>query len=547
MAVYQISKIQIRRGRSGTGTGLPQLASGELAWSVDTAELWIGNGSVAEGAAQVGNTKILTEHDLLKSGGLLATSKYYYKGLPPSIAAEKTTQQVFDYNVYVDEFIGNSFGDKLQNAINQLYLLAESPASGTSNDSIASRVILHIPAGAYTITSTIYIPSYTTLVGEGKNNTIITFTGNGALFSFENESSTTTTHSPSATTVINRPKNITFKDFSVKLSQETNAKVMQLNAAYNCHFENLSLNGVWNNIFNASYSAINLTADSELITSENNHFKNIDITGFSYAMYAKHDIMNNTFDNINVSNCYAGFLLGVDATSAQGQVNGPRQTYITNCKFTNIKKQAIHINKGFGNIISNVKLSNIANDSDNYTPLYPEIFVNSFGNQITNITSDRHNTLSKDMSPYVAYRPEISGHCVYNDISPRNISCAQNAGYSLLLKLPIPTSILGTPTGNVVFTINYIYISSSNNFTRKGALSISADANNGNLQLSDEYDVAGISDSNSLLLDFKAVFLDEIGAIYTATPQNPDAIAIQYINTLQDDVGTFSYTYSSMF
>ena len=43
MAVYQISKIQIRRGKTYGGTGLPQLASGELAWSIDTAELFIGN------------------------------------------------------------------------------------------------------------------------------------------------------------------------------------------------------------------------------------------------------------------------------------------------------------------------------------------------------------------------------------------------------------------------------------------------------------------------------------------------------------------------
>jgi len=36
MAVVQISRIQVRRGQKNTGTGLPQLASGELAWAVDT-------------------------------------------------------------------------------------------------------------------------------------------------------------------------------------------------------------------------------------------------------------------------------------------------------------------------------------------------------------------------------------------------------------------------------------------------------------------------------------------------------------------------------
>ena len=63
MAVVQISKIQIRRGRKNTGSGLPQLSSGELGWAIDSQELYIGNGAVAEGAPTVGNTKILTQED----------------------------------------------------------------------------------------------------------------------------------------------------------------------------------------------------------------------------------------------------------------------------------------------------------------------------------------------------------------------------------------------------------------------------------------------------------------------------------------------------
>jgi len=60
VAVVQISKIQHRRGKE-TITGLPQLASAELGWAVDTQKLYIGNGSVDEGAPAVGNTEILTE------------------------------------------------------------------------------------------------------------------------------------------------------------------------------------------------------------------------------------------------------------------------------------------------------------------------------------------------------------------------------------------------------------------------------------------------------------------------------------------------------
>ena len=63
MAVVQISRIQIRRGQKNQGAGLPQLASGELGWAIDTRELYIGNGAVSEGAPTVGNTKVLTQYD----------------------------------------------------------------------------------------------------------------------------------------------------------------------------------------------------------------------------------------------------------------------------------------------------------------------------------------------------------------------------------------------------------------------------------------------------------------------------------------------------
>lgn len=59
MAVIQISKIQVRRGLA---ENLPNLASGEFGWSIDAQRLYIGNGTVAEGAPATGLTEIFTEH-----------------------------------------------------------------------------------------------------------------------------------------------------------------------------------------------------------------------------------------------------------------------------------------------------------------------------------------------------------------------------------------------------------------------------------------------------------------------------------------------------
>src|SRR6056300_810949 len=73
MAVVQISRIQHRQGLN---ENLPQLAGGEFGWSLDTRQLYIGNGTTANGAPVIGNTEILTEFSNIV--GLADT--YTYKG-----------------------------------------------------------------------------------------------------------------------------------------------------------------------------------------------------------------------------------------------------------------------------------------------------------------------------------------------------------------------------------------------------------------------------------------------------------------------------------
>lgn len=63
MAIVQISQIQVRRGLN---QDLPQLAGGEMGWSVDTQQLYIGNGTIAEGAPETGVTEILTQYSMLE-------------------------------------------------------------------------------------------------------------------------------------------------------------------------------------------------------------------------------------------------------------------------------------------------------------------------------------------------------------------------------------------------------------------------------------------------------------------------------------------------
>lgn len=55
MSIQQKSKIQVR---SGLLENLPLLSKGEFGWCVDTQQLFIGNGSIADGAPFVGNIEI---------------------------------------------------------------------------------------------------------------------------------------------------------------------------------------------------------------------------------------------------------------------------------------------------------------------------------------------------------------------------------------------------------------------------------------------------------------------------------------------------------
>ncbi len=58
MAIVQISQITNRKGLQ---IDLPQLAGAELGWSTDERRLFIGNGTLVDGAPVIGNTEILTE------------------------------------------------------------------------------------------------------------------------------------------------------------------------------------------------------------------------------------------------------------------------------------------------------------------------------------------------------------------------------------------------------------------------------------------------------------------------------------------------------
>lgn len=176
MAIVQISRITNRKGLLDD---LPApLAGAELGWATNTRQLFIGNGTIAEGAPIVGNTEILTEFtDIFQ----LQTG-YTYKGqaggylvLTGPTADDPVTQtlqaRLDSYAVATDfGIVGDGNTDNtsaINRAMYQLYCRDQSNP--------ATRRGLFFPAGRYIVTGTLLIPTWANLFGDSLGGSVIVF------------------------------------------------------------------------------------------------------------------------------------------------------------------------------------------------------------------------------------------------------------------------------------------------------------------------------------------------------------------------------------
>jgi hypothetical protein len=175
VAIVQISRITARKGLQ---VDLPQpLAGAELGWAVDDRRLFIGNGTLEEGAPAVGNTEILTEY----SDILGFADQYTYKGDAAGYTVQtgatsgtpvsQSIQSRLDSYAVITDFgaVGDGSTDDtaaINRALAQLY---------TVQNNTQVRRSLFFPAGTYIVTDTIVIPSFARMYGEGANSSIISF------------------------------------------------------------------------------------------------------------------------------------------------------------------------------------------------------------------------------------------------------------------------------------------------------------------------------------------------------------------------------------
>ena len=127
MAITQISQIKLRRGLQ---QDLPQLGSAELGWSVDSRRLYIGNGTISEGAPVEGHTEILTEFSIAN----------FTTGFTANFASMQSNVTVLQGNVVT---INAEIAALQSGTINSNYVVLSDSTSGvithtTSNNGVIS-------------------------------------------------------------------------------------------------------------------------------------------------------------------------------------------------------------------------------------------------------------------------------------------------------------------------------------------------------------------------------------------------------------------------
>lgn len=533
MAVVQISRIQIRRGQKNQGSGIPQLASGELGWAIDSRELYIGNGSVAEGAPAVGNTKVITEHDNLFT---LADTYTYLDnitvqtGESSTSPIKRTLQARLDELVTIRSFGGTGDGTDhtaiFQRAIDQLFI--NTSTKGTAQ----SRVTLRLPAGEYLLTDTIYIPPYATILGDGIDKTKININVNKPAFQTVNSSSTPGNYAnDSSSTEQNQATNIHLGHLTVTTTSST-ASVIVLQSCKNSHFEEIKIKGNWNtgdSIVEAQ-AGITLGSLSELVATKQNKFEHIMFDNLNVAINSDDDVKNNHFHCCYLHNLGNGILFGKNTVlGAQGQTYGPTKNKFSECDFLNIDKEGFVVATGFDNFSKHNNYTNVGNvGSDEGNAQYAVIDFQKPGNSSVDDTFARTPALSYNQTyittyPYIS---EIKGYVNTTLGGYHNLEVSESSSYTYFFRLP------GDQTRT--YEIEYNYSSAIVNAQRSGKMTFMLDTTNNTLDFVDDFNYQGDSAYENNL-QFQAQMVNTDGNL------GVDTIIVSMLNYTTNDQGQFNY------
>ena len=401
MAVVEIAKIQIRRGDARTD-GMPQLDTGELGWAISgtasentTPELFIGN-RTEDGASLTTNTRILTVLDLPNIfGASITTSSYYFSGHrgidiytgPGDTFLNRTVKEKLDDSVSLFDFVTEDdylngdfdFTTTFQRAIDELFLNSDKASARARN-------ALRIPAGEYSIASTIFLPSYASIIGEGKDKTIISIASEAeALFQFVGlDSDPGLPEEIGSMSSGTSPRDITISGMTLKydvdISVAATLPLLRADASIDSIIDDVKFQGTspyaTSNVGN---TGIDIRGQAG-ITSKNLRITNCVFDTLHYGIKSDYDTEGTVIDSNRFENLSRGIVYSEDLQSAIG----PTKSRITRNIFNIIAKQAVLVagtsTEYTNHILSENIYSNVGNNSSYASPGLGDI-----GGQATNV------------------------------------------------------------------------------------------------------------------------------------------------------------------
>ena len=519
MAIVQISQIT---NRKGLAENLPQLAGAEFGWSTDTRQLWIGNGTLADGAPVVGNTEILTEF----SDILNFTTTYTYKGQAagytvqtgptPGTPVTQSLQSWLDQFATVKDFgaIGDGVADDtaaINRALYQLFCRQSNPQIRRS---------LFFPAGVYRVTGSINIPPYATLYGEGLDNSIISMDPSVATYVARTADSAQQTGANIGSGGATPPAFITISNMCFQnLNATSNTFLVQ--DATNVKFQNVNFTGPLTQSSLHSDSANTMAVEFASTISyvcDQIVFDGCRFSGATWASYSNQQLKGIVFSNSKLDTLYSGFEFGTGSL-----VNGgPTGVRIVHNLFDNISTQGII----FGDINLNASGYNIFYDVGND-------FQGS-GSPVSTIIEIQNNNnisisdmFSRDDDDAATY-PRIN---LNNTISIATTNGSQLAmgtytrqsgiQFTLVNNTSAPIFTVDTSQA-IAFAINYTIIRGSD--YRTGTLTVSSNTGSGDPTTSDDYVQNG-----------------DVGITLSAS-QTGTTVSVNYTASDLGDPGTINYS-----
>lgn len=514
MAVVQISKIQVRRGQKNSPSGVPQLSSAEFAWAVDTQELYIGNGSVAEGAPYVGNTKIITEHDnLLEIASSYQFAPDYLTGSVP-----RSLQGKLDESVSILDF-----GDADRTGVQDCVAIFELAFQQLFNNTDPNfKKVLTVPNGEYYFATGLAIPSGVILKGETKNGVVLNIGSSNIRFV------TSSGLEYTDFTSSNRPVDIEISNLTIK---RTTGSVV-LTGIADSVFKDV--------VFQGEYELTDTisTIDAELpavlwenINNEGKKTTNVKFDGcsFIYNSVSVKCIQDSLTDSTEIRFEYCNFFVNyygiyIDSVASQGH-----NWVISESKFEEIFYHAFISNNGRNTLIERAAFKKCGNGNSPTDYLYPIVYFNEKrGNILVDCTSDRHQLLVTTNTTRAAITDAYnSDKASFTNRNYSDISYADNfEQFAILSAL------------NKSYTIRYFLTLGIH--SRTGKLTISVSDDQTNVAITDEYQYSPslVSDpGGSTMTNFE--FNAELVS-YDATVGD-ETISLQYRNPTTGASGTLTF------